>query len=97
MNHTITLAYAYKIMGDSSYKDYIMRTMNQVMGVNAMRISYFTGQAYEEFTETDEHDFWAWTIRKDSFWTKGYASPTLILMTRLYIYIYICERVLTNN
>ena len=27
------------------------------MGVNAMRISYFTG--YEEFAETDEHDFWA--------------------------------------
>lgn len=42
MNRAIALAYAYEITGDVSYQDYILRTLDYVMGVNAMHISYVT-------------------------------------------------------
>jgi len=72
MNRAIALAYAYEVSGDASYQDYIMRTMDYIMGVNAMDISYITG--YGEKAETDTHDRWAWTIGQDAFWPKGWLS-----------------------
>ncbi len=42
MNRAIALAYAYEITGDVTYQDYILQTLDYVMGVNAMHISYVT-------------------------------------------------------
>jgi len=72
MNRAIALAYAYEITGDVSYQDYILRTLDYVMGVNAMHISYVTG--YGTKAETDTHDRWAWTIGQDAFWPRGWLS-----------------------
>jgi len=42
INRAIVLAYAYEITGNDSYQKYILRTMDYIMGVNAMHISYVT-------------------------------------------------------
>jgi endoglucanase len=42
VNRAIALAYAYEITGNTSYQDYILRTMDYIMGVNAMDLSYVT-------------------------------------------------------
>jgi len=72
MNRMIALAYAYEITGSDTYQLYLMRSMDYVMGTNAMDISYVTG--YGEKAETDTHDRWAWTIGQDAFWPKGWLS-----------------------
>jgi len=72
MNRMIALAYAYEITGDLSYQKYLLRSMDYIMGTNAMDISYVTG--YGEKSETDTHDRWAWTIGQDAFWPKGWLS-----------------------
>mmetsp|Transcript_30370 Transcript_30370/g.52628 ORF Transcript_30370/g.52628 Transcript_30370/m.52628 type:complete len:1046 (+) Transcript_30370:903-4040(+) len=72
MNRMIALAYAYEITGDISYQKYLLRSMDYIMGTNAMDISYVTG--YGEKAETDTHDRWAWTIGQDTFWPKGWLS-----------------------
>lgn len=72
MNRIIALAYAYEITYDTSYLVYMMRSMDYIMGVNAMHLSYVTG--YGEIAETDTHDRWAWTIGQDAFWPKGWLS-----------------------
>ena len=72
MNRMIALAYAYEVSGDVSYQKYILRSMDYIMGTNAMDISYVTG--YGEKAETDTHDRWAWTIGQDAFWPKGWLS-----------------------
>jgi len=72
MNRAIALAYAYEVTGDVMYQDYILRTLDYVMGVNAMHISYVTG--YGDKSETDTHDRWAWTVGQGSFWPRGWLS-----------------------
>jgi len=72
MNRMIALAYAFEITSDVSYQKYILRSMDYIMGTNAMDISYVTG--YGEKAETDTHDRWAWTIGQDTFWPKGWLS-----------------------
>jgi endoglucanase len=72
MNRMIALAYAYEITSDVSYQKYLLRSMDYVMGTNAMDISYVTG--YGEKAETDTHDRWAWTVGQDAFWPKGWLS-----------------------
>jgi endoglucanase len=72
VNRMIALAYAHEITGDISYQKYLLRSMDYVMGTNAMDISYVTG--YGEKDETDTHDRWAWTIGQDSFWPRGWLS-----------------------
>merc|ERR1711933_412389 len=72
VNRMIALAYAHEITGDISYQKYLLRSMDYVMGTNAMDISYVTG--YGEKAETDLHDRWAWTIGQDSFWPRGWLS-----------------------
>ena len=72
MNRMIALAYAHEMTGDNSYQDYLLRSMDYIMGSNAMDISYVTG--YGAKAETDTHDRWAWTIGQDSFWPKGWLS-----------------------
>jgi endoglucanase len=72
MNRAIALAYAYEITGDSTYQGYILRTMDYLLGVNAMRLSYITG--YGEYSEGDTHDRWAWTVSGGSFWPAGWLS-----------------------
>ena len=42
MNRAVVLAYAYEITGDVSYQKYLLRSMDYLMGVNAMGISYVT-------------------------------------------------------
>ncbi len=71
-NRAIALAYAYEITGDASYQDAILRSLDYLMGVNAMRLSYVTG--WGEFTETDTHDRWAWTVSGGAFWPRGWLS-----------------------
>ncbi|KAL7549595.1 hypothetical protein ACHAWF_012862 [Thalassiosira exigua] len=72
MNRMIALAYAYEISSDDSYLQSLMRSMDYLMGTNAMDISYVTG--YGDKAETDTHDRWAWTIGQDTFWPKGWLS-----------------------
>ncbi|KAL7541081.1 hypothetical protein ACHAXR_010610 [Thalassiosira sp. AJA248-18] len=72
MNRMIALAYAYEITGSAVYQEYLLRSMDYIMGTNAMDISYITG--YGEKAETDTHDRWAWTIGQDAFWPKGWLS-----------------------
>lgn len=72
VNRMIALAYAYEVSGDISYQKYLMRSMDYVMGTNAMDISYVTG--YGDKAETDTHDRWAWTIGQDEFWPRGWLS-----------------------
>ena len=43
MNRMIALAYAHEMTGDNSYQDYLLRSMDYIMGSNAMDISYVTG------------------------------------------------------
>ena len=40
MNRMIVLAYAYEITGNNDYQKYLLRSMDYVMGINAMDISY---------------------------------------------------------
>ena len=40
MNRMIVLAYAYEITGNNVYQKYLLRSMDYVMGINAMDISY---------------------------------------------------------
>jgi endoglucanase len=42
MNRAVVLAYAYEITGDVSYQKYLLRSIDYIMGVNAMGISYVT-------------------------------------------------------
>lgn len=72
MNRMIALAYAFEITGDVDYQKYLLRSMDYIMGTNAMDISYVTG--YGEKGETDTHDRWAWTIGNINFWPKGWLS-----------------------
>ena len=72
MNRMIALAYAYEITSDDSYQDYLLRSMDYIMGTNAMHTSYVTG--YGEKAETDTHDRWAWTVGVGDFWPKGWLS-----------------------
>ena len=72
VNRMIALAYAFEVSGDISYQKYLMRSMDYVMGTNAMDISYVTG--YGDKAETDTHDRWAWTIGQDKFWPRGWLS-----------------------
>jgi endoglucanase len=72
MNRMMVLAYAYEVTSDNIYQDYLLRSMDYVMGTNAMDISYVTG--YGEKAETDTHDRWAWTVGEDTFWPKGWLS-----------------------
>eukprot|EP00581_Thalassiosira_minuscula_P028458 CAMPEP_0183754816 /NCGR_PEP_ID=MMETSP0739-20130205/3731_1 /TAXON_ID=385413 /ORGANISM="Thalassiosira miniscula, Strain CCMP1093" /LENGTH=1540 /DNA_ID=CAMNT_0025991459 /DNA_START=38 /DNA_END=4660 /DNA_ORIENTATION=+ len=72
MNRMIALAYAYEITSNADYHKYLLRSMDYIMGTNAMDISYVTG--YGEKAETDTHDRWAWTIGQDGFWPKGWLS-----------------------
>merc|ERR1712003_436063 len=53
VNRMIALAYAHEITRDISYQKYLLRSMDYVMGTNAMDISYITG--YGEKAETDLH------------------------------------------
>eukprot|EP00804_Cyclotella_cryptica_P030144 CCRYP_009578-RB/>CCRYP_009578-RB protein AED:0.10 eAED:0.10 QI:327/0.69/0.64/1/0.76/0.71/14/317/1376 len=72
MNRAVVLAYAYEITGNVSYQNYLLRSMDYIMGVNAMGISYVTG--YGEKSETDTHDRLAWAVGQDVFWPKGWLS-----------------------
>lgn len=72
MNRMIALAYAYEITKNVDYQKALLRSMDYIMGTNAMDISYVTG--YGEKAETDTHDRWAWTIGEDAFWPKGWLS-----------------------
>lgn len=71
-NRAIALAYAYEITGNDVYQKAILRTMDYLLGVNAMRLSYITG--YGEFNEGDTHDRWAWTVGGGAFWPRGWLS-----------------------
>ena len=72
MNRMITLAYAYEITGNATYQKYLLRSMDYIMGTNAMDISYITG--YGAKAETDTHDRWAWTVSQNNFWPRGWLS-----------------------
>ncbi|KAL3781701.1 hypothetical protein HJC23_009919 [Cyclotella cryptica] len=72
MNRAVVLAYAYEITGNVSYQNYLLRSMDYIMGVNAMGISYVTG--YGKKSETDTHDRLAWAVGQDEFWPKGWLS-----------------------
>lgn len=72
LNRAIALAYAYEITGDEEYQKHVLRAMDYMMGTNAMRLAYVTG--YGEFSETDTHDRWAWTVSGGAFWPAGWLS-----------------------
>ena len=72
MNRMIVLAYAYEITRNITYQQYLMRSMDYIMGVNAMDISYVTG--YGKRSETDTHDRLAWAVGQDQFWPRGWLS-----------------------
>jgi endoglucanase len=42
INRAVVLAYAYEITGKVAYQKYLLRSMDYIMGVNAMGISYVT-------------------------------------------------------
>lgn len=58
VNKMVLMGYAYDISDDPTYFKAMNRTMDYLMGTNAMKISYITG--YGEYYETDTHDRWAW-------------------------------------
>lgn len=72
MNRMIALAYAHEITGEVSYQKYLLRSMDYIMGTNAMDISYVTG--YGAKAETDTHDRWAWTVGQEEHWPRGWLS-----------------------
>jgi endoglucanase len=57
LNKLLFVAYAYDFSGDPKYIKSLFRTMDYLLGNNAMKLSYITG--YGEFAETDTHDRWA--------------------------------------
>lgn len=58
VNRMIIWGYAFDITKDLKYLKAMHRSMDYLMGNNAMRLSYITG--YGEYYETDVHDRWAW-------------------------------------
>lgn len=54
MNRMIVLAYAFEVTADVTYQKYLLRSMDYIMGTNAMNVGYVTG--YGEKAETDTHD-----------------------------------------
>ena len=72
LNRAIALAYAYEITGNDAYQKAILRTLDYMMGTNAMRLAYVTG--YGEYSEGDTHDRWAWTVSAGAFWPAGWLA-----------------------
>lgn len=58
LNRVILMAYAYDSIGDKTYLKAVHKSMDYLMGNNAMKQSYVTG--YGEYYEEDTHDRWAW-------------------------------------
>jgi endoglucanase len=73
LNKMIYWGYAYDITQDLKYLKGMHRSMDYLLGNNAMKISYITG--YGPYAETDVHDRWAWGRYLDGIpFPKGWVS-----------------------
>ncbi len=72
VNRMLVLGVAYDATDDLRYLKAMNRSMDYLMGNNAMRLSYVTG--YGEFYETDLHDRWAWGKYPGIAYPKGWLS-----------------------
>jgi endoglucanase len=71
-NRMLVLGVVYDATDDLRYLKAMNRSMDYLMGNNAMRLSYVTG--YGEFYETDLHDRWAWGRYPGIAYPKGWLS-----------------------
>ncbi|MNN04818.1 Cellulose 1,4-beta-cellobiosidase precursor [compost metagenome] len=73
VNKMILLGYAYDLCRNLDYLKAIHRSMDYLMGNNALRLSYITG--YGKYYETDTHDRWAWgKYQSGESYPKGWLS-----------------------
>ncbi|MNZ52772.1 Cellulose 1,4-beta-cellobiosidase precursor [compost metagenome] len=73
VNKMILLGYAYDLSRNPDYLLAIHRSMDYLMGNNAMGLSFITG--YGKYHETDTHDRWAWgKYQEGVYYPKGWLS-----------------------
>ncbi|GAA1601190.1 glycoside hydrolase family 9 protein [Catellatospora bangladeshensis] len=71
-NRMLVLGVAFDLSSNLGYLKALNRSMDYLMGNNAMRLSYVTG--YGEFYETDLHDRWAWGRYPGLAYPKGWLA-----------------------
>jgi len=59
MKRMMLLGHAHALTKDSQYLSAMFRSMDYIMGTNALRMSFVTG--YGSVSESDTHDRWAWS------------------------------------
>ena len=59
MKNMMLLGHTHAITGDKQYLSAMFRSMDYLMGTNALRLSFVTG--YGSRFESDTHDRWAWS------------------------------------